>query len=287
MASPYAARCAGLAALLLALAAPAPPAAAAQGAEKTRAVTLAPHITELVFAAGAGDRIVATVTDSDYPPQARRIPRLGTGIHVDVEKTVAARPDVVIAWLSTGAAQTLAPMLKRLDIPLIHSHPRKLEDIADEIERYGRLFGTSAAARETASELRRRIAAMRERHSGAAPVAVFIEIGGSPLYTIGDDPLLNDVLSACGARNVYAAAGIAAPQVDPEGVLVKNPDAVVAPARPAGNVGDSLRRWQALRLPAALQEHVFGLDPDALFRPGPRLVDAAERLCEYVELVRR
>lgn len=284
-------RFAGLAALLMALAA-APPGAhaggdAAREPARTRAVTLTPHITELVFAAGAGDRIVATVTDSDYPPQARAIPRLGTGIHVDVEKTVAARPDIVIAWQPTGAAQTLAPMLKRLDIPLIYSQPKKLEDIPEEIERYGRLFDTASTARAKASELRRRIAHLRERYSSRPRVAAFIEIGGSPLYTIGSDVLLNDVLAACGAENVYAATGIAAPQVDPESVLMKDPGVVIVPARPAENVGDTLHRWRTLQLPAAMAGHIYGVDPDALFRPGPRLVDAAEQLCEYVELVRR
>src|SRR5690606_28836362 len=116
----------------------------------------APHATELVYAAGAGDRIVGTVLSSDYPPAARTIPRIGNGLEVSAERILAFQPSIVIAWQPQGAAQTLAPALSRLNIPLIQSLPRKLSDIPAEIMRFGRLFGTQDQAQATALALQRR-----------------------------------------------------------------------------------------------------------------------------------
>ncbi|MGB3290214.1 MAG: cobalamin-binding protein, partial [Burkholderiaceae bacterium] len=256
-------------------------------APAARAITLAPHITELVFAAGAGRHIVGTVSSSDFPAQAKSIPRIGDGINANVEKTLALRPDVVIAWLPSGAAQTLAPTLSRLDIPLLYSRPQGLDDIPAQILRFGKLFGTEATALPAAQGLEARIAALRADHAGARTVSVFIEVGASPLYTIGADPLLNDALRSCGGVNIYADTAIAAPQVSAESVLVKRPQVVIAPASDGARVDEARRRWAALGLPAAQQGHVYGIDPDAFFRPGPRLVDATQALCSYLDRARQ
>ncbi|MFA5487576.1 MAG: cobalamin-binding protein [Candidimonas sp.] len=247
-----------------------------------RAIALAPHITELIHAAGAGERIVATVLSSDYPPEALAIPRIGDGIHVNVEQALALRPDLIVAWLPHGAAQVMAPAASRLGIPLIYSRPGKLADIPSEIVRFGRLFGTEAHANETARALTRRLEALGEHYARRKPVSVFIEVGASPLYTIGNDPLLNDALRLCGGVNLYADAAMAAPQVILEDLLARRPDVVIV--APAGaDERDALLRWTGLKLPAALRGHVHALDPDALFRPGPRLIDAAEQLCRHLD----
>jgi vitamin B12 transport system substrate-binding protein len=248
-----------------------------------RAITLAPHVTELLFAAGAGDKIVGTVSSSDFPARAKTIPRVGDGMNANVEKTLALRPDVAIAWLPSGAAQTLAPSLSRLGIPLLYSRPLTLDDIPEQILRFGKLFATGDTALLAASALDARIKALRADHARSEPVGVFIEIGASPLYTIGKDPLLNDALHACGGVNVYADTAIAAPQISIESVLVKQPKVVIAPTTSAGRLEEVRQRWAALHLPAALRSHVYGIDPDALFRPGPRLIDAVEELCAHLD----
>lgn len=261
-------------------------AAGAAQARAARAITLAPHITELVFAAGAGDRIVGTVSSSDFPSKAKSIPRIGDGINVNVEKTLALRPDVVIAWLPSGAAQTLAPSLSRLGLTLLYSRPQALDDIPGQVRRFGQLFSTEAAALPAAKALEERIASLRAGHAGARTVSVFIEVGASPLYTIGADPLLNDALQSCGGVNIYADTAIAAPQISAESVLVKQPQVVIAPASGSTRVDEVRERWAALGLPAALKGHVYGIDPDAFFRPGPRLVDATQELCSYLDMAR-
>lgn len=252
----------------------------------TRALTLAPHVTELMFAAGAGQYIAGTIISSDYPAAARQIPRIGDGMNVDVEKALSLQPDVAIGWQSSGAVLTLAPVFKRLQIPVLYSRPESLNDIPAEIIRYGMLFHTEAAANSTAQALQQRLDALRERYAQRRPVTVFIEIGTSPLYTIGDDPLLRDALRICGGVNIYADAHIAAPQISMESVLVKKPDVVLAPAKDAARLQEARGRWAGLNLPAALNGHVYGLDPDTLFRPGPRLVDATEVLCRHLDKAR-
>lgn len=251
-----------------------------------RAITLAPHITELIFAAGAGDKIVGTVSSSDFPAPAKAIPRVGDGMNANVEKTLALRPDVAIAWLPSGAAQTLAPTLSRMGIPLLYSRPRTLDDIPAEILRFGKLFATESTALPASKALQTRIAALRTRHIGSKPVSVFIEVGTSPLYTIGKDPLLNDALRLCGGVNIYTDTAIAAPQINAESVLVRRPEVIIAPTANGIRLNEVRNRWTALHLPAALNGHVYGIDPDAFFRPGPRLIGAVEALCSYLEQAR-
>jgi iron complex transport system substrate-binding protein/vitamin B12 transport system substrate-binding protein len=248
-----------------------------------RAITLAPHITELIYAAGAGGRIVGTVLSSDYPAEARGIPRIGDGLNIDTERAVSLRPDLVIAWQPSGAARTLAPVLDRLDIPLVFSAPRRLDDIPAEVLRMGAYFHTQDAAAATAEAMKRRLTALRARYSGKPLVRVFIQVGSDPLYTLGNDPLLNDVLATCQGINIFADAGVAAPQVSEETVLQTQPDVVIVPSTQSGVPARGAARWTTLQLPAAMAGHIHSMDPDALFRPGPRLIDAAEALCRLLD----
>jgi len=287
-------------AALPALAAPAPEAPARQAGQTAalqtssaaplqapkRAISLTPHATELIFAAGAGDRIVATVTSSDYPPIASSIPRIGDGLNVSIEKALSFHPDLVVAWQASAAALTLAPVLAQLHIPLIYSAPQSVGNIPEEIRRLGVLFDTQDTADEVAQTLEERLEAMEKQYSGRRLVSVFIEIGTNPLYTVGNDPLLNDALRICGGRNVYADAFSAAPQVSAESVLVAQPAVVITSATDADSLDAARARWSSLRLPAALQGRVYGMDPDKLFRPGPRLIVAVEQLCQYIDTAR-
>ncbi|NYT62703.1 ABC transporter substrate-binding protein [Alcaligenaceae bacterium] len=251
-----------------------------------RAITLAPHITELIFAAGAGEHIVATVISSDYPPPALVIPRIGDGLNINVEKTLAMRPDLVVAWQPSAAAATLAPVLARLHTPLIYSAPRSLQDIPAEIMRFGKIFDTEKTAAATAKALSGQLHALERRYAHRVPISVFMEIGTAPLYTIGSDPLLNDALRICGGVNIYAAAPVAAPQISAESVLVAQPKVIITSATDPARLEEAQQRWSRLHLQAARQGHVYGIDPDQLFRPGPRMVAATVSLCQYLDLAR-
>lgn len=253
----------------------------------SRAVSLAPHITELIFAAGAGDRIVATVTASDFPAEAQAIPRIGDGIHINVEKIIASRPDLIVAWQQGGAAETLRPWLGAMNATLMFARPEKLADIPELVRELGRQFGTEAIAGPAADEMTERLNQLTQHYAHRRTVTAFLEIGTAPLYTIGNDPLLNDALRICAGANPYAQSPIAAPQVNPESLLVKQPDVIITQALDPAKLEQRRQAWAQLRVSAAMQGHVYGIDPDQLYRPGPRLIDATEALCHYLDRARK
>lgn len=251
-----------------------------------RVISLAPHITELVFAAGAGDKLVATVNSSDYPPAASSLPRIGDGLSLNIESLLVMQPDLVIAWHATGAALALEPTLQHLNIRLMYAQPHVLTDIPLTIRRFGDLLDTQATAQAAANRLDQRITALHTRYAKRRPVSVFIEISDTPLYTIGKDNLLNNALQTCGGINIYADAKIAAPLVSTEDVLLRQPDVVITGGTDPLLLAARQQAWAKLNLHAAKQQHVYAIDSDILFRPGPRLIDATEALCNYLDLAR-
>ncbi len=248
-------------------------------------VTLAPHATELIFAAGAGKQIKATVQSSDYPANARSIPRVGDGVHINAETLLSIRPEIVIAWQDTQAVQALRPALNAAGIQLLFSAPRTLNDIPLEILRFGELF-RSPEAEPNARALQRRIDALREQYASRSLLRVYIDLGSDPLYTLGNDPLLNNVLSICRGVNVYASAAMAAPLVSLEHVLLQQPDAIIIASPSPAHTESRLKFWKSANLQAALRDKAYASHPDQLFRPGPRLVDAAEALCRDLDEAR-
>jgi len=250
-----------------------------------RAVTLAPHATELAYAAGAGDFLVGTVRGSDYPPAARALPILGDGTQPDAERVAAARPDLLIAW-QPGAAEPLARVMDKLGVPVFYSDPLTLAAIPGAVERMGVLFGTETVANAAARDLRARLDALKTRYAGRRPVRVFVQAGLNPIYTLNDASIVSDALRLCGGVNVFGQASIVAPQVNLEGVLAARPEVVLAGVAGPEDTRANLAAWQAMGLPAARQGHVYGIDADALYRPGPRLIDAAESLCADLDRVR-
>jgi len=249
-----------------------------------RIITLAPNATELVYAAGAGADIVGTVLRSDYPPEARAIPRVGDGIQLSEETILTLHPTLVVAWVPTEGTRSLAERLAPLNVPLIYANPKSLDDIPALIRDLGTRLHTESTAEPAARALERRIDALQP--APPPPQTVFIEISADPLYTLGRDPLTNDLLARCGGLNPYAASPIPAPQVSVESVLVLNPHVVVL--SPYGKQTLAARRawWAQHGLEAAHAGHIYAIDPDLLHRPGPRLVDAAEQLCADLRAAR-
>lgn len=252
-----------------------------------RVITLAPHATEMVYAAGGGDQLVGTVSSSDYPPAARDLTRVGDGIIVNQERIIMLQPTLMLGWLRSGVALQLESLAEHLGAQMQYLRPLTLRDIPAEILRTGTLLGTERQAGQAADALNARISALETRYSGLEPVTVFIEVGSQPLYTIGSDPLLNDALRLCGAINIYGDTGIPAPRVPVESVLVQNPQLVISSARPGTDAREVHKRWATYGLDAARKGRIHIADPDALYRPGPRLIDATEALCTAVHATRK
>ena len=168
-----------------------------------RIISLAPHLTELLFAAGAGGQTVGTVEFSDYPRAAQAIARIGDSAQLDLERIVALKPDLVVVWQNGNAQRQLEKLLS-LGIPVFYNEPRRLPDIARAIEQLGRLAGTEAVALPAAREFRAREAELRARYAGRAPVTVFFQIWDRPLLTVNGGHVISVVIQLCGWHNVFA-----------------------------------------------------------------------------------
>jgi len=255
-----------------------------------RVVSLAPHATELLFAAGAGPYLVGADRYSNYPPEAMKLPRVGNGLQPDAERIVALAPDLVVLWAyGDGVAHAGRPhaVLERLGIRLYYSNPRTLADIPEAIVRLGELTGTRTEAEATAAVLRRRLAGLAARYAGQRPVRVFYQVGSQPMYTVNDRGIIGDALRTCGAVNVFGGLPAAAPMVGAESVLRENPQSIImGQAGPGAEA--ALAAWKhfgpAL---AAVPDNLWAIDPDAMHRPGPRMIEATERLCEMIDAARR
>ena len=251
-----------------------------------RIVTLAPHLTELMFAAGAGDRIVGTVAYSDFPAAAQRIERVGDANALDLERLVALRPDLVVVWLG-GTPQRQLDVLAALGVRLYYQQPRSLESIADSLERFGALAGTSAIARPAATRYRERLAGIAARYRARAPVGVFHQIWDRPLMTVGGGHLISEVIALCGGRNIFDGLSTLAPVVSAEAVLDADPELIVAAGtgtpREAG-LGAWLA-WPQLR--AVARGNLYVLPPDLISQAAPRILDGAQQLCEAMDAARR
>jgi iron complex transport system substrate-binding protein len=250
-----------------------------------RIVSLAPHITENLYAAGAGGFIVGAVDYSDYPEAAKQLPRVGGYARLDLEAIMALKPDLVIAWESGNPRAHLAK-LKTLGLPLFISQPRKIDDIAAGITRFGELAGTSAVADAAARTFRARHAELSARYAHLPPVRTFYQIWNQPLVTVNGEQLISDVMRLCGAENVFAGLTQLAPTVSVEAVLAANPEAIVASGmgmtRPEWL--DMWRRWRDLT--ATARGNLFFIPPDIINRHTPRILDGAQLFCNHMETVR-
>lgn len=250
-----------------------------------RIVSLAPHVTELLYAAGAGERVVGAVQYSDYPEAAKKVARVGSYTAVDMEKVVALKPDLVVAWKS-GNRDAHLDKLRGLGIPVFINEPRKIDDVARSLSQLGRLAGTEAVAEPAAKAFRERYAALAARYSARPKVRTFYEIWNRPLMTINGEHLIADVMRLCGGENVFAKLPVLAPAIDVEAVLAAQPEAIVASgmgeARPEWL--DDWRKWT--KLPAVARGNLFFIPPDQIQRHTPRILDGAERLCGQLEEAR-
>lgn len=251
-----------------------------------RIVSLAPFLTELVYAAGAGDRLVGVVAHSDYPPQAAELPTVGDYKKIDLETVLALEPDVILAW-DSGNQSAQMTRLRDLGLPVFVAEPRKLDDIAVLLERIGALAGTRTIADRAASDFRSRLNALRRKYAGSTPVSVFYEVWHQPLMTINGEHIISAVIRLCGGRNVFSDLPRLAAQVGLEAVLDADPQAIVASGMNAARPGwlDDWQRWSQLR--AVRNGHLFSIPPDLIQRHSPRILDGAERLCRQLQLVRR
>jgi len=255
-----------------------------------RIVSLSPGGTEMLFAAGAGAQVIGTVEYSDEPPAARAVARIGDVVAIDLERLVALRPDVVVAWPAGGNPAQQAKIAS-LGMPLYQQQVVRLADLPDSVRRLGALAGTQAAAEREARALEARLGALQQRYAGPAAHAarprptVLLQVWNRPIYTIGGRHLMSDALDLCGARNVFADLPEPSPLVDVEAVIARNPDIIVVAAPPgegAAWVAD-WKRYPALN--AVRNGRVIAFEDQGLSRLGPSVTAATENLCRTIASV--
>lgn len=250
-----------------------------------RIISLAPNVTELLYAAGAGGDIVGATAYSDYPEAAKNLPRVGSGAGLDIEAVVALHPDLIVAW-KTGNPPWQVERLRKLGLSVFVTEPRRLDDIADLLARLGRLAGTQAVAAQAAGEFRHHEARLRARFSGRPAITVFYQILDTSLLTVNGSHIISDVIRLCGGKNVFADLPGLTPRVDMESVLQKNPEVVLAsgyePLWPEWR--DRWRSWPMLS--AVKHDNLFLIPADLINRQTPRILQGAELVCAAFERVR-
>lgn len=250
-----------------------------------RVVALAPDLAELLFDAGAGETLVGTVEYSDYPAAAKKLPRLGDAFHVDAERLVALKPDLVLAW-EGGTPQALIDKLRALKLPVLAVGTRELLDIASNLELLGLATGHSPTAQLAAEDFRTRLGALRSRYAAEPNLRVFYEISAQPLFTVGGAQSIGRLIQVCGGSNVFADLTELAPAVSMEAVLARDPEVIVS-SDAEGSTAQRFKDWQRWPKLAAVREGNFvTVHDDWISRATPRLLDAGKQLCEGLEKAR-
>jgi len=249
-----------------------------------RIISMAPHVTELLFAAGGGEHIVGAVSYSDVPEAAKRIPQIGDNRQIDMERIIAMQPDLIVVWRHGNSARQI-DMLRALGIPMFHSEPKKLDDIADSVLRLGQLMNTEKIARPAAAALSGKLAELRQRYANRPPVRLFYQVWDKPLYTLNGAHIVSDAIRLCGGENVFAKLTTTAPVVSIEGVLQADPEAIFGTVeRDSGGV-NIWRPYTTMK--AVRNNNLFTLDGNLLNRSGPRMIAGTSALCEKIELARQ
>ncbi|HYL03659.1 MAG TPA: helical backbone metal receptor [Steroidobacteraceae bacterium] len=250
-----------------------------------RIVSLSPGGAEMLFAAGAGHEVVATVEYSDVPPGAKRVARIGDAVSIDLERLVRIHPDVVVAW-PAGGNPAQREKIARLAIPVYEQQAERLKDLAPSIRRLGVLAGTGPQAEAAARGIEARLAALERASAGAWGGArhpsVLLQVWNRPIYTVGGQHLMTDALELCGARNVFADLPEAGPVIDIEAVIARDPDIIIA-AGPPGESAGWLADWKRFGTLRAVRDgRLLAFEDQGLSRLGPSVLDATEALCRAI-----
>jgi len=244
-----------------------------------RIVSLAPNITDALFAAGAGAYVVGTSRFTEYPEAAKKVPIVGDATMIDLERIVALKPDIVVVWKSGNAASQVEKIV-RLGIPVFYAETTRLADVAAATRRFGVLAGTADAATRAAQGFEQSLADLRTTYAGRRRLKVFYQIWDRPLMTIGRAQIIDDAIALCGGTNVFADLTQAAPTVSREAVLARDPDVILS----GGSTGEALDVWKASGFLTAVEHgNVFSIDAPTLALPSPSILPGVATLCRALD----
>jgi iron complex transport system substrate-binding protein len=246
-----------------------------------RIVSLAPNLTEIVYAVGAGDRLVGNTEYCDYPADAKSVAKIGDTMHPSVERIIALKPQIVLV----STASQLEAFTQQLDqqrIAVYVTNPRSLDEVFHSVESLGDLFGNHDGAITIVTELRRRSAEIEVAMRSVKPVKVFYQVSGEPLYTIGREAYLTDLVRRAGGVSVTADVPGAFPRFSDEAALAARPEAIILPSGGSMGSANSTVAPSLKNSPAVLNDRVYKINDDFLSRPGPRLLEGLEELARVL-----
>ncbi|MBI3716505.1 MAG: ABC transporter substrate-binding protein [Betaproteobacteria bacterium] len=249
------------------------------GTPATRIVTTAPSLAELVFAAGAGDKLVGVSAYSDFPQPVRSLPIIGDSAGISIESLLSLRPDLVLTWKG-GTRESDVQRIQALHIPVFAIDIVQLSDVPKALRAIGQLVGRAEAAELTAGLFERRVDAVRTAHRGKAPVATFFELSATPLMTINRHHFIAETIRLCRGVNVFDGESQMVFTPSREALLARNVDLVLT----AGSSADAGNRYRGLA--AQRRGMVLPLTADYILRPGPRLLYAVDEVCSAIDRAR-
>ena len=250
-----------------------------------RIVALAPHLTELVYAAGAGDRLVAVGKFSDFPPEAKAKPVISDAFAVNYEALTQLKPDLVLVW-GSGTADRTKAKLRSLGVPVYEIEIRSVAGLVDTLRSIGRLAGTDGAAQARAQAISNDWAALKSTYAGRKPVRVFYELWDAPLMTLSNQHLIASAIGACGGTNVFGELSTLTATVSWEVAVQRDPELVLTGGAPGA--ADKPGRWAEFAQVSATKHGEFAsIEGDLISRSGPRFVDGARELCVAIDRARQ
>ncbi|MGL4769325.1 MAG: vitamin B12 ABC transporter substrate-binding protein BtuF, partial [Plesiomonas shigelloides] len=229
-----------------------------------RVISLSPSTTELAYAAGMGEQMVAASSYSDYPDAAQQLERVADHRGINVERILLLKPDLVLAWKGGNPTRPLQ-QLEQLGIPVFYADPRRLDDLASELDQLAAYSAHPDEARANAQALRQQFSTLQRTYQRQTPIPVFIQYGTQAMFTPGVDTLQSQIVSLCGGKNIFADSGLSWPKISREQVLLRKPHAIIVPGN-AETVAEVRRYWQGM-----LDVPVIAVEESLLSRSGPRM----------------
>ncbi|WP_423840174.1 vitamin B12 ABC transporter substrate-binding protein BtuF [Vibrio mytili] len=249
-----------------------------------RVISLAPHATEIAYAAGLGDKLVAVSELSDYPEQAKMLEKVSNYQGIKLERIIALKPDLVIAWPAGNPAKEIEK-LKQFDVPIYYSKTGKLADIAFNIEQLSHYSEHPEIGQQAAANFRAQLNSLKTKYNTEDKVRYFYQLSEKPIITVAGTNWPSEVFTFCGGENIFSQASSPYPQVSIEQVITRQPE-VIFTSRHAMSHDGMWAEWKN-ELPAMKNGHTWSLNADWINRPTPRTLNAITQVCEYFKIVRQ
>ncbi|WP_145525650.1 vitamin B12 ABC transporter substrate-binding protein BtuF [Yersinia vastinensis] len=240
-----------------------------------RIISLSPSTTELAYAAGLGDNLVAVSAYSDYPEAAKKLEHVASWQGVNVERILALKPDLILAWRG-GNPQRPLDQLASFGIPIFYSDPVNIDQIADDLDKLALHSPHPEQAHQAAQQLREEVAELRNHHARSQPIRTFLQFGTHPLFTSSGHTLQSEIISLCGGENIFADSRVPWPQVSREQVIIRQPQVIVVSGDESQT--DNINAFWRPQLAVP----VIALNEDWFNRAGPRILLAAKQLCQQM-----